>query len=111
MNQKLTAAAMAQGHTRSGSDNLVLPYTKKLPEFLRALPAAAMPSHNSQAGETTHSHPVELTTQPACPQVHADENISVSHLESAIQTKAARELASPSHITETRKSRHIINVT
>lgn len=69
-----------------------------------------MPSHDSQARETTHSHPAELTRVTSLSQVHTDENISVSHLESAIQTKAAKELASPSHITETGKNRHIINM-
>lgn len=56
MNQKITPAAIAQGHIRSGSDNLLLLYRKKWPVFLSALPPVAMLSLDSHARETTHSH-------------------------------------------------------
>lgn len=98
---------MAQGHTRSGSDNLVLPYRKKLPVFLTALPPAAMPSHDSQTRETTHSHPAELTTWPGCPQGHIDANISVSHLESASTNKSSKGIGiSLTHRRDRKKQAH-----
>lgn len=55
--------------------------------------------------------PCRALNTPACPQVHTRANISVSHLQSAIQTKAARELASPSHIRDKKKQVHNQKVT
>lgn len=74
--------------------------------FLTALPPAAIASHDSQARETTHFHSAELTTQPACPQVHADANISVSHLESAIQTNSKGTGISLTHHKDKKKQAH-----